>query len=144
MSFIDEIILNNFIKGDRETYWKAPEEGVIYEAEILGKTTKRVTEQNQSSVRDALLNEEKIKGDDTEALRFENKGSNPQGNENIAEKKDGNWSEEALVERYNQQAEAMRVQLEVLSKEFGIDAPVEIVGKHEPRQTRPSGKSKTK
>ena len=176
LSFIDEVIVDNMIKGKEDYVRHNPLDDVRQErgAELPG-TQAFNNEQINNADKDAYLYDEFVKAD---KFPNEQQAENAQ-NANVAKsqtqaptqvvpssngdveaaKQDfesfrvplqvditldqenelrreisNNMSEEAIVEQYKLQADAMREQLEIASAELGIDVPVEIIGEPQPIQ----------
>lgn len=155
VSFIDEVIMDNMIKG---------KEDIIGHNPLLDVKEAREANQNREALSVALQDGKSGEADkDTflydETETSENKdvewqvrgtetvnGNNAHG-DNVREpiqvdmtadhenemrrSISESMSEEAIKAFYNQQAEAMREQLNIASAKAGIDVPVEIIGKPE-------------
>lgn len=156
-SFIDEFILDNFIrgKGDLAGHRYPLREKEVGGAEKLQDALASKGDEGNNSENEGLLYENTLSGDAAQQTlktdAAEAKGQNEwdleqdmqRGRERIRvdlsldpenEMRiniNNSMSEEAIKEIYRIQAEAMREQLSVASAAFGITEPVKIIGKPE-------------
>ena len=174
ISFIDEVIMDNMIKGKEDIIGHNPLEDVRQdreenqfdnasinefdetsgeerEADLYDKTEANLkdnaqnienspeekTEQAKEQTQNNQKNEPEKQESQEPRDQLEANTTNDKENEIRREISD-NLSSESVSAIYENHADAMREQLSIASAEFGIDAPVEIIGMPESMQSKQS------
>lgn len=174
ISFIDEVIMDNMIKGKEDIIGHNPLEDVRQdreenqldnasihefdetsgeerEADLYDKTEANLkdnaenienspeekTEQPKEQTQNNQKNEPEKQESKDPRDQLEANTTNDKENEIRREISD-NLSSESVSAIYENHADAMREQLSIASAEFGIDAPVEIIGMPESMQSKQS------
>ena len=174
ISFIDEVIMDNMIKGKEDIIGHNPLEDVRQDREENQLDNASINEFDETSgeereadlydkteanLKDNAQNIENLPEEKTEQPKEQtqnNQKNEPEKQESqdptdqleantthdkeneIRRETSDNLSSESVSAIYENHADAMREQLSIASAEFGIDAPVEIIGMPESMQSKQS------